>query len=201
MKHDMRKFIPDVSRILRETHPDAVRERRRKALEGLREAGLIDRLTPTPVPRAEDAEPCEVPQAATEKKAEAQRRRTRAVFIGFAVLAVVTPAIVLLAGRVKAPREQAAVTAATASAPATVAVMVAKSAGPEASAGPVPVAVPVASEAPSVVSAAPVPSSAPRASGAPSGARAPRQPRYDAPAADAGTAVTTNKPEPGQEIW
>jgi hypothetical protein len=91
MKHDLRKFVPDVAQILAETTPEKVAARRRKALEQLREEGLIDRLTPAP-PGAEDAEPHEVPR--TEEKKVARRSSPLAIGIGAAV-AVTVPAILV----------------------------------------------------------------------------------------------------------
>jgi hypothetical protein len=42
MKHDLRDYVPDVARVLKDYAPEAVKERRRKALE------LLERPTPPP---------------------------------------------------------------------------------------------------------------------------------------------------------
>lgn len=158
MKPDLRRYVPDVARVLEESHPDKVKARRRKALEKLREEGLIERLTPEPAPEAahvlegatlpralmstDEPGPYEVPEAAPERaphdaaraRADAQRRRTRALFVGFAILAVVAPIAVLLAGRVREPRERSHATAASASAQIAASTLPATSAAPTVSA-------------------------------------------------------------------
>lgn len=86
MKHDMRNFRPDVAKILADTTPEKVAERRRRALAQLREEGLIHESAPPPPP--DDAEPHEVPQ-----KPATNRRRVTPLWMGIgAVLAVTLPA-------------------------------------------------------------------------------------------------------------
>jgi hypothetical protein len=57
MKHDLRNYVPDVAKVLEESHPEAIEKRQRKAREKLREAGLLDRATPAPAARASAPSP------------------------------------------------------------------------------------------------------------------------------------------------
>jgi hypothetical protein len=57
MKHDRSKYMPDVGKVLQETDPATFDERQRKALEKVREAGLIERLTPEPAARVSAPSP------------------------------------------------------------------------------------------------------------------------------------------------
>src|SRR6185295_2402622 len=48
MKDDLSKYMPDVGKVIEESRPELVKARRRKAVEKLVDAGLIDRATPAP---------------------------------------------------------------------------------------------------------------------------------------------------------
>src|SRR5262245_25022036 len=61
MKDDLNKYDPDVRKVLAESTPERIKERWRKAVEKLVDAGLIDRVTPPPEGHPE-AEP---PEGAT----------------------------------------------------------------------------------------------------------------------------------------
>jgi hypothetical protein len=110
------KYIPDMATVLRETDPA---KRKRDFQQALANA---DRPTPPMFWRdgAADAEPCEVPDAGAakveapkERAASTTRQRTRALFVGFAVLAVAAPLSVVVAGRGKPPATGSAMEPAT----------------------------------------------------------------------------------------
>jgi hypothetical protein len=152
---------------------------------GLDKAALPSAMTPA----TDDPAPYEVSEAAEERGATRLqesvrgRRRTRALLLGLALLAVSALFAVVVVRQKPTSKEEAP--AATAAAQA-------------ASAKPAPSAAPVLIEAPTPPqpAAAPVPSTAPSASAGRASAKRPHQPR-DGAAVDAGA---TNKPEQGDDI-
>ena len=71
MKEDLSRYDPDVARVLKETTPEQIKERRRKAVQKLVDAGMIDRETPPPGGHAEDEEAIEGAAPAGETRTSA----------------------------------------------------------------------------------------------------------------------------------
>jgi hypothetical protein len=57
MKDDLSKYMPDVGKVLEESRPERIKARRRKAVEKLVDAGLIERETPPPAVEARVSAP------------------------------------------------------------------------------------------------------------------------------------------------
>ena len=153
---------------------------------GLDKAALPSAMTPA----TDDPAPYEVSEAAEERGATRLqepvrgRRRTRALLLGLALLAVTTLFAVVVVRREPKSNEETPA--------ATTAAQTASAAKPATSAAPVLIEIPVSAQP----AAAPVPSTAPSASAGRASTKRPHQPR-DGAAVDAGA---TNKPDQGDDI-
>jgi hypothetical protein len=198
MDDDLRKYRPNVAQVLRDTTPEKVEARRRRALRGLVEEGLIDRLTPTPVPqKPADAPGVEVPEQERpggDEPASAAPRKWPLPLIVLAVSAAVcVPLIVGVTVATRDTDKKIADAMATARAAAA---MTAADAAP--ASAPMASAPPAAPEPQPGASAGAASSAPPGASVAPVDAGRPR-PHNGRRANDAGTRPST--PDQGDDIW
>jgi hypothetical protein len=111
MKHDLRKSAPDLATVLEESSPDRVRERRRKALAKLVDAGLVAESTPPPAP--DEARPVTKPTGTAAR----QWPRSWKLVLGFALVALGAPALSVLLGRAGEPKGMATASATAAAVP------------------------------------------------------------------------------------
>jgi hypothetical protein len=128
MNDDLDESMPDVRRVFEESRPELIQERRRKAVEKLVDAGLIDgsTLPPAPPPQPSTGAPAEErPVTRPVAPAEAAKRpwtQSWKVAIGFLLLAAAMPVLVWVVGRTKeqkGPKETAEASATAVSATAT----------------------------------------------------------------------------------
>jgi hypothetical protein len=197
VKHDLRKYVPDVTRVLRDYSPEANQERMRKALENVDRPtppDLAQSLGPMAPPATEEPPVTKAAQPDKPAKGTAARGRSWKLVAGFAFIALAAPTLAVLVLRATRPAPSAAATAtASAAAPSATA-----GASSTASTAPIATAVPSATVLPNAV---PVPTAEPSArplapKKRPSGTHAPKdEPHAPAPPpASAAPATATAAP-------